>query len=308
MKVYQGLDEFKKLPNAVVTSGTFDGVHIGHQKILQRLREIADSIQGTTVIITYWPHPRLILHPNDQDLKLISTIDERIELLRQHGVDHLIILPFTKEFSQLSSEEFIQQVLIDKIGTCKLVIGYDHRFGKNREGSFEHLKANAHRYGFEVEEIPRQDVDDVGVSSTLIRSALQQGRVATANEYLGYYYTLHGIVTHGNQLGRTIGFPTANITIPESYKLIPADGVYAVYVELSDQRRFKGMMNIGLRPTIDNQKTIEVNIFDFEEDLYGQDVIVMLVDFIRKEQKFETIEALKVQLGLDKLAAQQLLT
>jgi riboflavin kinase/FMN adenylyltransferase len=308
MKVYQGLDEFKKLPNAVVTSGTFDGVHIGHQKILQRLREIADNIGGETVLITYWPHPRLAIYPNDENLKLISTIEEKIDLLRKHRVDHLVILAFTKEFSQLTSEEFIRQVLIDKIGTRKLVIGYDHRFGKNREGSFEHLKANAIQYGIEVEEIPRQDIDDVGVSSTHIRQALQAGMITVANESLGSYYSLTGTVTQGNKLGRTMGYPTANIRINDAYKLIPADGVYAVYVYLSDKIRRKGMMNIGVRPTVDNQRSIEVNIFDFDESIYDQLIRVELVKLIRREQKFASLEALKEQLHLDKVAAEKLLS
>jgi riboflavin kinase/FMN adenylyltransferase len=307
MKVYQGLDEFEKLPNAVVTSGTFDGVHIGHQKILQRLREIADSIGGDTVLITYWPHPRLVLYPNDESLKLISTIEEKIDLLRMQGVDHLVILAFTKEFSQLTSEQFIRQVLIDKIGTRKLVIGYDHRFGKNREGGFEHLKANATQYGFEVEEIPRQDIDDIGVSSTRIRQALQAGMITVANENLGFYYSLSGTVTQGNKLGRTMGYPTANIRINDSYKLIPADGVYAVYVYLSDNIRRKGMMNIGVRPTVDNQRNIEVNIFDFNESIYDQPIRVELVELIRREQKFASLDALKEQLHLDKAAAEKLL-
>jgi riboflavin kinase / FMN adenylyltransferase len=307
MKVYQGLDQFHKLPYAVVTSGTFDGVHVGHRKILERLKEAARQNGGETVVITYWPHPRLILNPKDDSLRLISTIEEKIDLLREAGIDHLVILAFTKQFSQLSSEEFIQQVLIDKIGTRRLVIGYDHRFGKNREGSFDHLQQNAAQYGFEVEEIPRQDIDAVGVSSTKIRNALQEGRIHTANEYLGTYYSLRGKVVHGNKIGREIGYPTANLHIEETYKLIPADGVYACYVRFKHSSRYKAMMSIGLRPTVDNERTIEVNIFDFDEDIYGEELQVELVEMIRGIEKFSSMEALTQKLHEDKERSLQIL-
>ena len=255
MKVYQGLDHFTKLPFAVVTSGTFDGVHVGHQKILARLREVARLHKGETVVITYWPHPRLIVSTDSAELKLLSTIDEKIELLAKYQVDHLVIIPFTKEFSQLSSEQFITQILVEKIGTKKLVIGYDHRFGKNREGSFEHLKQNASTYGFDVEEIPRQDIDDVGVSSTRIRNALQEGKIHLANEYLGSPYALTGKVVAGDQIGRQLGFPTANIQLDQPYKLIPMEGIYAVKVA-HQGNLYKGMLYIGTRPTIDGNTCI----------------------------------------------------
>jgi riboflavin kinase/FMN adenylyltransferase len=299
MKVYLGLDNFTKLPYAVVTSGTFDGVHIGHQKILARLQEIARLYNGETVVITYWPHPRLIVSTDSADLKLLSTIDDKIELLEKYGVDHLIIIPFTKEFSQLSSEEFIINILVEKIGTRKLVIGYDHRFGKNREGSFEHLKQNAPAYGFEVEEIPRQDIDDVGVSSTRIRNALTEGNIHIANEYLGNPYSITGSVVAGDQIGRRLGFPTANISLDQPYKLIPMNGIYAVTV-FHLEKLYRGMLYIGTRPTIDGKiRSIEVNIFDFNKTIYGDTLTIFFIDLIRNDQKFADMAALQEQLQQD---------
>jgi riboflavin kinase/FMN adenylyltransferase len=306
MKVYHSIDEFQKLPFAVVTSGTFDGVHRGHQKILSRLREIAQSTGGESVVITYWPHPRMVVS-DATDLQLLSTIEEKTELLQEQQVGHLLVIPFTRDFSELTSEQFIRQILIDKIGTQRLVIGYDHRFGRNREGSFEHLSQNAALYGFEVEEIPRQDVDHVGVSSSKIRQALLEGNVHIAAEYLGRHYSFSGVVVKGNQLGRTIGYPTANIHTSDSYKLIPADGVYAVRVFVNDQW-YKGMMNIGIRPTIQGtHRTAEVNIFDFNADIYGQEITVSFIEKIRDEHKFNGLEALKAQLAQDRQTALHLL-
>lgn len=230
MKVYHKIEDFEKLNNAIVTSGTFDGVHLGHQKILKRLTQSAKKYKGESVLLTFWPHPRFILNPDDHSLKLLSTFQEKAELLEQQGVDHLVKILFTKEFSQMSSEDFIQKILIEKIGTKHLIIGYDHRFGRNREGSFDHLKANAKQYGFEIEEIPREDVDHVGISSTKIRHALKNGEVALASRYLGNPYSMEGLVVKGEQIGRSIDFPTANLHIEETYKLIPRDGVYAVKV------------------------------------------------------------------------------
>jgi riboflavin kinase / FMN adenylyltransferase len=299
MRVHQGLEHFTRLPYAVVTSGTFDGVHIGHQKILARLREVARLHGGETVVITYWPHPRLIVSTDSADLKLLSTIDEKIELLAMRQIDHLVIIPFTKEFSQLSSEEFITRVLVEKIGTKKLVIGYDHRFGKNREGSFEHLMQNSRMYGFEVEEIPRQDIDDVGVSSTRIRNALLEGNIHIANEYLGSPYSLSGQVVTGNQIGRQLGFPTANIHLAQAYKLVPMDGIYAVRVA-HQGKMYKGMLYIGTRPTIDGKiRSIEVNIFDFNQTIYGDKLTIYFIELIRKDQKFDNITALQLQLQKD---------
>ncbi|WP_111669732.1 bifunctional riboflavin kinase/FAD synthetase [Algoriphagus litoralis] len=307
MKIYEGLAGFSPVKNAVVTSGTFDGVHLGHQKILKRIREIARSIHGETVLITFWPHPRLVLYPDEHKLRLLSTFEEKTKLLRQFGIDHLITIPFTKEFSQLSSQEFIRKVLIDSIDTKKLVIGYDHRFGKNREGSFEYLKTNSTSFGFELEEISRQDVDEIGVSSTKIRKSLVSGDVKTAMTYLGRPYELNGIVIKGQQIGRSIGFPTANIHIPNDYKLIPKDGVYAVEA-LVGGSMYKSMLNIGNRPTVDGtKKTVEANLFDFQGDLYDKQITVYFREFIRDEHKFESLDALKNQLFLDQQHARTIL-
>lgn len=307
MKIYEGVEEFRRLPKAVVTSGTFDGVHVGHQEILEKLTSLARKTGGETVVITFWPHPRLVLHADSQDLKLLSTFEEKAALLEQQGIDHLIKIAFTKEFSQLSSSEFIQKILIDAIGTSHLVIGYDHRFGKNREGSFEHLVANKERYGFEVEEISRQDIDNVGVSSTRIRKALASGQVAVAADYLGRPYSFTGSVVEGDKLGRTIGFPTANIVVSANYKLIPADGVYAVRVEL-DGTSHQGMLNIGHRPTVGGQgRRVEVHIFDFDENLYNRELTVFLIEQIRTELKFDSLNELKNQLQKDKKEAIQIL-
>ncbi|MFL0684954.1 MAG: bifunctional riboflavin kinase/FAD synthetase [Algoriphagus aquaeductus] len=307
MKIYEGLEGFLPVPNAVVTSGTFDGVHLGHQKIIRRIREIARKIQGETVLITFWPHPRLVLYPNEHDLRLLSTFEEKANLLRQFGIDHLVTIPFTQEFSQLSSEEFIRSVLIDKIQTKKLVIGYDHRFGKNREGSFEYLKEHSSDFGFELEEISRQDVEDIGVSSTKIRKALELGDVKTASNYLGRPYELNGLVVKGQQIGRSIGFPTANIHIPNDYKLIPHDGVYAVEAKV-EGILYKAMLNIGNRPTVDgSKKTVEAHLFDFQGDLYNKLITVYFREFIREEKKFESLEALKNQLFQDQKTAKAIL-
>ncbi|SNS50613.1 riboflavin kinase / FMN adenylyltransferase [Belliella buryatensis] len=308
MRIYEGIEDFGPVKNPVVTSGTFDGVHLGHQKILKRIRNIADEIGGETVLITFWPHPRLVLYPREHNLLLLSTFEEKAKFLREAGIDHLVTIPFTKEFSQLSSEEFIQKIIINKIQTRKLVIGYDHRFGKNREGGFDYLKAHIDQYPFELEEISRQDVDDVGVSSTKIRTALQEGKVEIANEYLGRAYEINGIIIKGQQVGRSIGFPTANVHVPNDYKLIPHDGAYAVQVNVEGEL-YNGMLNIGNRPTVNgHSRTIEVNLFDFEGDLYDKRVCVKLKAYLRPETKFDGLEMLREQLNVDKENALKILT
>ena len=308
MEVIRDLSLFPALNNAVVTSGTFDGVHIGHQKILKRLVENARLTGGKSVVITFWPHPRHVLVNDTRNLIfLLTTIEERIALLRKYEVDYLLIIPFTQAFANLSSSQFISDILVKTIGTKKLVIGYDHRFGKNREGSFEYLKDNSSQFGFEVEEIPQEDIDHVGVSSTKIRKALEAGDVETAIKYLGYFYMLSGSVAEGDKLGRTLGFPTANLVIDEPLKLIPAHGVYAVYGTANGQR-YKGMLNIGIRPTVGGTKqTIEANFFDFDQDIYHLELQLELVARIRDEQKFNGLDALKSQLARDKEAALKVL-
>ncbi|HZY78719.1 MAG TPA: bifunctional riboflavin kinase/FAD synthetase [Cyclobacteriaceae bacterium] len=300
MKIYYSTDDFNPIHNAVVTSGTFDGVHVGHQKILNRLKEIAARIGGETIVITFWPHPRFILKPGVSQHLLLNTFEEKAELLKEQGIQHLLRIPFTKEFSQITSTEFIENILVKRIGTKKLVIGYDHRFGKNREGSFEQLSQNASGYGFEVEEIPRQDVDHVGVSSSRIRKALEEGDIETATHFLGRPYSLNGRVVKGDKLGRVLGYPTANIDVDSNDKLIPAHGIYAVTVDHGSEH-LRGMLYIGNRPTVDGTRmAIEVNIFDFDKDIYGENLKVNLIATIRKDAKFDDLETLKRQMQADK--------
>jgi riboflavin kinase/FMN adenylyltransferase len=307
MRIYHDLDDFTPVRGAVVTSGTFDGVHVGHQKILSRLHEIADRNNGETVVITFWPHPRLVLYP-DADLKLLNTFEEKAELIKEQGVHHLLRIPFTKEFSQLTSEEFITKILVEKIGTKKLVIGYDHHFGKNREGSFEQLKLNGPKYGFDVEEISRQDVDHVSVSSTKIRKAIETADIETASHLLGRPYSISGRVIKGDKLGRLIGYPTANIEIDSTHKLVPADGIYAVSV-IHEHSSYKGMLYIGFRPTIEGTKrNIEVNIFNFAKEIYGESLSIKFHQLIRGDIKFNDLEELKAQMNKDEAMANQILS
>jgi riboflavin kinase/FMN adenylyltransferase len=302
LKIYHHFSEFKKLNNAVVTIGTFDGVHYGHQKIIRRLCELAKSSGGESVILTFFPHPRLIIDPENQDLKMINTIDEKAKILEDLGVDHLIITPFTRDFSNLSPSEYIKDILVDSIGIKQLIVGYDHRFGKDRKGGMKELEEFSKIFAFKIEEIAEQDINDVAVSSTKIRSALLNGEVALAATYLGYHFSLHGQVVKGDKIGRTIGYPTANIFIEESYKLIPSDGIYAVTVEMNKDI-FKGMAYIGQRPTINGMtRNIEVNIFDFNREIYGQDITMNFLEFLRHDVKFTGLEALKEQLHRDKEA------
>jgi riboflavin kinase/FMN adenylyltransferase len=303
MKVYRSLDEFSPLPNAVATQGTFDGVHIGHQKILERLGNIAQQKNGETVLLTFFPHPRMVLQPDDNNLRLLHTIEEKIEHLEKTGIDHLLIIPFTKQFSRQTSLQFVRDVLVNKVGVKTLVIGYDHRFGKNREGNMDDLRKFGSTYKFEVEEISAQDIDDITVSSTKIRNALIHGDVDTAKRYLGYNYPVSGKVVEGNNLGKKIGFPTANILVEKPFKLIPGDGVYAVKVCVEDEI-FGGMANIGNQPTFDNRNhAFEVNIFGFDKDIYDKDIKIEFVSRIRSEMKFDGVDSLIAQLNKDKSTA-----
>ena len=302
MKIYHHISEFNKLDNAVAAIGTFDGVHYGHQKIIKRLCELAASTGGETVIVTFFPHPRLIIDPENQDLKMINTIAEKAAMLERLGVDHLIITPFTRDFSNLSAEEYIKDVLVGTIGIKNLIIGYDHRFGKDRKGGMAELIQYSGPLDYQVEEIPEQDINDVSVSSTKIRKALLTGDVALAAKFLGYHFSLYGRVIKGDKIGRTIGFPTANIFIEESYKLIPSDGIYAVTIGMNGGM-YKGMAYIGQRPTINGMtRNIEVNIFDFDQEIYGQYVTMYFMEFLRHDVKFTGLEALKEQLKEDKEA------
>ena len=307
MKVYRDIAEFKNVRNPVVTTGTFDGVHLGHQKIIARLREAAREADGETVLLTFYPHPRMVLFPEDNDLKLINTQQEKIALLEQYGIDHLIIYPFTREFSRLTSIEFVRDILVNSMKTKRLVIGYNHHFGRNREGSFEHLKEYGPVYGFDVEEIPAKDIDHIEISSTKIRHALQGGDIKTAVAYLGHAFSLTGKVVEGKKIGRTIGYPTANIAVDDKYKLIPADGIYTVQVKHNGVL-YGGMLSIGYNPTVDGDaRTIEVNIFDFDKVIYGDDATIFFIERLRDEVKFSGLEELKQALANDRLNSLRIL-
>lgn len=300
MKVYRSIEEFENKGKTAVTIGTYDGVHSGHKVIIKQLKNEAKKIVGESVLLTFFPHPRMVLYPDDNDLRLLNTIEERIELLDKAGIDHLIIHPFSKEFSRLSSTEFVRDILVNQLNVASLVIGYDHHFGRNREGSFEHLQELAPLYDFKVEEIAAQAIQQVNISSTKIRNSLNNGEINAANQFLGYNYFIEGTVVEGNQKGREIGFPTANIKVDEWYKLVPAKGVYAVKVFI-DNACFDGMLNIGTRPTIDGTtETIEVNIFNFNQNIYNKTVRIEFYERIRSEQKFKQFSDLKKQLEIDK--------
>lgn len=300
MKVYESIDQFKGLKNPAVTIGTFDGVHIGHQKIIQQLKEAAGSIKGESVILTFHPHPRMVLFPDDEDLKLLNTEEEKKELLEKFGVEHLIIHPFTKKFSRITYTEYVRDILVNKLKTKKLIIGYNHHFGRNREGTFLKLKSLAPVYKFELERIPAQDINKVEISSTKIRKALNSGDIKTANKFLGYEYSIQGKVIKGKGLGKGLGYPTANIQIDDKHKLIPADGIYAATVQYNE-KIFGGMMSIGFNPTIGgDKKSIEINIFDFEREIYNENIRIFFKQKIRDEKKFENMEVLKKAIDGDK--------
>lgn len=308
MKIYRDIKEFQPLNKAVVTIGAFDGVHIGHKKILNRLTELSNLVNGESVLITFWPHPRFVLKKDAQPIGLLNTLEEKIHLLDTYNIDHLLILNFNEDFSKLTANAFIENILIKSIGTRYIVLGYDHKFGHDREGSIDYLNANKDRFHIESVEIPKQEIESLAISSTLIRKALLDGDSKLANQNLGYPYLLRGFVIEGNKLGRTIGFPTANIFIEDQDKLIPKNGVYAVYVYIEGER-YKGMLNIGVRPTVNNdlRRTIEVHIFDFNEDIYGKTVRLELISFMRDEVKFNGIDGLIEQLKQDRINTQAIL-
>ena len=282
----------------IVTIGTFDGVHIGHQKIIKRLVDIAHKKHLNSVVLTFFPHPRMVLQ-NNNDIKLLNTIEERETILSDLGLDYLVVKTFTKEFANLSAEEFVKNILVDKLNAKHIIIGYDHRFGKGRSANIDDLKSFGKQYDFEVEEISVQDIEDVSVSSTKIRNALNDGDILTANTYLGYNFYITGKVVKGKGLGRKIGFPTANLEIAEDYKLIPKNGVYVIKTSIENKLVY-GMMNIGMNPTVNGtKKTIEAHFFNFNNDIYNQTLKIEFVARLRDEQKFESVELLKKQLKLD---------
>jgi riboflavin kinase/FMN adenylyltransferase len=307
MKIYHHIDEFIPLSNAVVTIGTFDGVHVGHRKIISRIKEIATNTGGETVVLTFFPHPRMILHPEDESLKLINSINEKAGLLEQLCVEHLIITPFSRDFSNQSAEEYIRGVLVNRIGTKTIVIGYDHRFGKDRQGGLDDLQLLGPLYDFKVVEIPEQDINEVAISSTGVRKALLRGDIAHANTLLGYPFFITGTVVRGDQLGREIGYPTANIVIEERYKLIPMDGIYAAKVKVAGGE-YKGMAYIGSRPTINGlTRNIEVNLFNFNEDIYNKPIRMEFLHFVRGDIKFASLDELTAQMAKDKIRVLELL-
>lgn len=309
MRVFQGFDELEKIPNPVLTIGTFDGVHLGHQRIIQQLNEEAQKHGGESVLFTFYPHPRMVLFPDSHGLKLLQTQVEKIEKLERMGLQNVIVHPFTKEFSRLTAVEFVRDYLVNKLNVKTIVIGYDHQFGKNREGSLELLKDLGPVYDFNVIEIAAQDIDDVNVSSTKIRNALSAGNIETANLFLGAPFELNGTVIPGKQVGRKIGFPTANMDLGSSVKIIPAAGVYLVRTVLQNRAEYFGMMNIGVNPTVrdTDEVSIEVNLLDFSGNLYGQELQVKALTRLRDELKFNSLEDLKIQLSKDEHTVRNLL-
>ena len=304
MEIIHSITDFIPTQKTFVTIGTFDGVHIGHQKIIEKLVKEAEKSNRKSVVLTFFPHPRMVLQ-KDTTIKLINTIEERAALLEKTGLDYLIIHPFSKSFSRLTALEFVRDLLVNRLHISKLIIGYDHHFGKNREGNIEQLSEYAQVYDFDVEEIPAQDIDEVSVSSTKIRKALEFGALKTANKYLGYAFSFTGTVVNGKQLGNTIGFPTANIHIKESYKLIPKTGVYIVESHFNKKTVY-GIMNIGIRPTVNGgDQTIEVHFLNFSENLYGKSLTIKVLYFLRDECKFDSVNALKKQLQNDELLARK---
>ncbi len=299
MKIYNSIYEFTTAPKTIVTLGTFDGVHKGHKTILDKLIKSSGSSGCESLVLTFFPHPRMVLQQNS-DIRLLNTIDEKAQLLKEAGIDNLIIHPFDHAFSRLTAEEFVKNILVERLNICKIIIGYDHRFGRNRTATIDDLIIYGNEYGFEVEQISATEVNEVSVSSTKIRNALIAGDIATANEFLGYPYMLTGTIVKGRQLGRTIGYPTANISIEEDYKLIPENGVY-VASAIIDGQLVRGMLNIGTNPTVGGTaQTIEVNFFNFDADLYGKKLQVSLHHRLRDEVKFPSVDALKEQLAKDK--------
>lgn len=308
MKVYNNFSDYKKVPNAIVTIGTFDGVHLGHQAILKDMVLTAKEIGGEAVVITFYPHPRQVLNIDSSNLRFINTQEEKLKHLEKIGIDNVIVVNFTKEFSRVSSESFISDYIVKHIAPIKLVIGYDHHFGKNRMGDFNLLHDMKNKYGFELQRIDAQDVENIAVSSTKIRHSLNQGDVVRANALLGYQFAYIGKVISGNKIGREIGYPTANLSINKEYRLIETPGVYASYVDY-DNKTYKSMTYIGGKPTINDDKSenIEVHIFDFNQDIYDKDIKVRFVSKIRDECKFESLEALRKQIEIDEKIIKEIL-
>ncbi len=308
MQVHYNIEALPLFHNAVITIGTFDGVHMGHRQVIDKLKSEAKAINGETVIITFHPHPRKVVSSTILGIRLINTLEEKIELLRQLDIDHLVVVPFTDAFANQPAEDYVKNFLIDKFHPHTIIIGYDHRFGRDRLGDYRLLEKNAVAYNYQLKEIPKHILEDISISSTNIREAILHSDIATADKLLGYDFFFSGLVVHGNKLGRTLGYPTANLKIVDEEKIIPGNGIYAVYAELvtNDQQttshRFKAMMSIGFRPTVDGKtRVIEVNIFDFNKDIYDQTLKVYVKKYLREEVKFDGLEALVKQIDQDKI-------
>lgn len=308
MKIYNNFTDFVKVPNAIVTIGTFDGVHLGHQAILKDMVKTAKEIGGETVVITFFPHPRQVLNINAANLRFITTQEEKLKLLEKSGIDNVVVVNFTKEFSRVSSEDFIRDYIIEHINPVKLVIGYDHHFGNNRMGDFNFLNEMQNKYNFQVQRIEAHDVENIAVSSTKIRHSLQQGDIERANALLGYHFSYIGKVVSGNKIGRELGYRTANINLEKEFRLIETSGVYATYVDY-EGKEYKSMTYIGKKPTVNNDEieNIEVHLFDFDGDLYDKEIKVRFVKRVRGEQKFESLDALKKQIQIDEKNIKEIL-
>lgn len=301
MKIFNDISQFNAT-NSVVTIGIFDGVHRGHVEILKRIKDLASSYHGASVVITLWPHPRFVLQPDNDDLKLLASLNEKITLIERHGIDNLIILPFTRQLANMSYDAFVHDYIVGAIKARHIVVGFNHHFGKDRKGSFENLSVIAGELGIKAERLPQVIIDDLNISSSEIRHMLEEGQIESANKALGYSYFITGIVTRGNQIGRQLGYPTANIQPEETKKLLPRNGVYAVHIELN-KKLYEGMLSIGIRPTIElerHDRVIEVHIFDFNENIYDHEITVIFHQWVRNEVKFPTLQELKKQMDQDK--------
>ena len=306
MKRFNNINEFNCKKSTIITIGTFDGVHLGHQKILKKLNVEADNNGLESSVLTFFPHPRTVLNP-DSSLKLINTIEERISLFKKSKIDNLIVHPFTKEFSELDSEDYVKNILVDQLKAKIVLIGYDHKFGKNRTADINNLKEYGIKYNFEVIEIKAEEINDIAISSTKIRNSIEEGDIQLTNSYLGYEFSFFGKVVRGNSIGKTLGFPTANIKIGTDLKLIPKNGVYLIST-IINQKIIFGMMNIGIKPTTnENTKSIEVNLFDFNQDLYDTSITIYIKQFLREEIKFDSLNELKLQIEKDKITCNSII-
>ncbi len=309
MQVHYNIETLPVFRNAVITIGTFDGVHMGHRQVIAKLKTEATAVNGETVIITFHPHPRKIISSTILGIRLINTLEEKIELLRQIGIDHLVVVPFTDAFANQPAQEYLKNFLIDKFHPHTIIIGYDHRFGRDRLGDYRLLEKNADNFGYQLKEIPRHILENISISSTNIREAILHSDIATADTLLGYEFFFSGIVVHGDKIGRTLGYPTANLKVTDEEKITPGNGIYAVYAQPEGfTERLKAMMSIGFRPTVDGRRrVIEVNIFDFDKEIYDQSLKVFVKKYLREEIKFDGLEALVKQIDQDKIESLKVL-